>query len=162
MRTLGHHIERNAMTPADWNDDVARIETIVPAIYACISGAAGTARDWARFRFLHRHDARSLRTVVHPDGRIEAQSFDIDGYIANVEPFFAANDFFEVETAQRIERFGQIAHVWSRYDARPSPGSPVLLKRGANSIQLFDDGTRWWVVGTIWDNERDGVRFDLF
>jgi len=25
---------------------------------------------------------------------------------------------------------------------------------GINSIQLFNDGTRWWVVGVLWDNER--------
>jgi hypothetical protein len=31
-------------------------------------------------------------------------------------------------------------------DARPI--------RGINSIQLFNDGSRWWVVGVMWDNER--------
>jgi hypothetical protein len=112
--------------------DAQRIETLVPAIYACISGAAGAPRDWDRFRALHRPDSRSLRTVIDADGK------------------------------PRAESFGQVAHVWSRYDARPAPDSPVLLKRGANSIQLFHDGERWWVVGTIWDNEREGLRFDLF
>ena len=38
----------------------------------------------------------------------------------------------------------------------------VVLKRGANSIQLCFDQGRWWVVSTIWDNERDGLRFDLW
>ncbi|MCQ4165345.1 hypothetical protein [Tahibacter harae] len=142
--------------------DAQQIETLVPAIYACISGAAGAPRDWDRFRALHRPDSRSLRTVIDADGRPRAESFTVEEYILNVTPFFAQNDFFEVETACRIERFGQVAHVWSRYDARPAPGSPVLLKRGANSIQLFHDGARWWVVSTIWDNEREGLRFDLF
>lgn len=150
------------MTRADWQRDAERIETLIPAIYACISGAAGAPRDWERFRFLHRPEALSLRTVVHDDGRIEAQVFTNDTYIENVAPFFAANDFHEIETAQRIERFGQVAHVWSRYEARTSPDSPHVIKRGANSIQLFHDGTRWWVVSTIWDNEREGVTFDLF
>lgn len=142
--------------------DAQRIDTLVRAIYACISGPAGAARDWDRFRALHRADARSLRTVVAADGTPGAESFGVEDYIANVTPFFAQNPFFEVETAQRVERFGQIAHVWSRYDARPAPDSDVLLKRGANSIQLFHDGERWWVVSTIWDNERDGLRFGLF
>jgi hypothetical protein len=124
------------------------------------SGPAGAARQWERFRFLHRPAARSLRTVVHADGRIEAQEFGVEDYIANVTPFFATNDFFEVETDCRITRFGQVAHVWSRYEARPALDSPVLLKRGANSIQLFHDGTRWWVVSTIWDNEREGLRLE--
>jgi hypothetical protein len=142
--------------------DALRIETLVTALYACISGPAGAARDWKRFRSLHRPEAVSLRTVMDGDGRPRAEVFGIDGYIANVEPFFARNDFFEVEIDQRIERFGQVAHVWSRYEARPTPDSPILLKRGANSIQLFNDGVRWWIVSTIWDNERDGLAFDLW
>lgn len=142
--------------------DAQQIETLVQAVYACISGAAGAPRDWDRFRALHRPDARSLRTVIDADGRPRAESFGVEDYIANVTPFFAANAFFEIETASRIERFGQIAHVWSRYEARPAPDSPTLLKRGANSLQLFNDDRRWWIVSTIWDNERDGLRFTLF
>jgi hypothetical protein len=146
----------------EWNEDVRDIPRLVRAIYACISGPAGAPRDWERFRFLHRPDARSLRTVVLPDGTTRADVFDQDRYIADVEPFFAANDFFEIDIAHRIERFGQVAHVWSLYEARPAPDSTVLLKRGANSIQLCFEQDRWWVVNTIWDNEREGVVFDLF
>ena len=150
------------MTDPAWLDDVQLIETVVRAMYACISGPAGAPRDWARFRFLQRPDALSLRTVIDADGRPRAEVFNVESYIRNVEPFFAQNPFFEIEIDSRIERFGQVAHVWSRYEARPAPDSPILLKRGANSIQLFNDGTRWWVVSTIWDNERDGLVFDLW
>jgi hypothetical protein len=150
------------MSVSEWQADTQDIQRIVHAIYDCISGPAGAPRQWDRYRYLQRPTARSLRTVVHPDGRIEAQEFSVEEYIANVTPFFAANDFFEVEIDCRITRFGQVAHVWSRYEARPAPDSPVLLKRGANSIQLFHDGARWWVVSTIWDNEREGLRLDLW
>ncbi len=150
------------MVDPAWQRDAQHIETAVAAIYACISGPAGAPRNWARFRYLHRSDARSLRTVVDADGRPRAEAFDVEAYIANVEPFFAKNDFFEIEIAHRIERFGQVAHVWSLYEARSAPDSPTLLKRGANSIQLFHDGARWWIVSTIWDNERPGVVFDLW
>jgi hypothetical protein len=152
----------SSMVPETWREEVRSIETLIPAIYACISGPAGALRDWERFRHLLRPDARSLRTVVDADGTVRAEAFDVEGYIANVKPFFAENDFYEIEIGRRIERFGQVAHVWSLYEARPSPGAPTLLKRGANSIQLFNDGDRWWVVSTIWDNEREGLRFDLW
>jgi hypothetical protein len=150
------------MTHPVWQYEAQHIETLVKAIYACISGAAGAPRDWERFRFLHRPEALSLRTVIDSDGHPRAEVFSVESYIANVEPFFAANDFFEIEIDQRVQRFGQVAHVWSRYEARPAPDSPRLLKRGVNSIQLFHDGSRWWVVSTIWDNERDGLVFDLW
>ncbi|MGO4259306.1 hypothetical protein [Lysobacter sp. TAB13] len=148
--------------PAHWFDDTQDIGRLVRAIYACISGPAGAPRDWARFRYLCHPRNLSLRTVVEADGSTWAQVFDTEQYIADVEILFATTDFFEVETDQRIERFGQIAHVWSKYDARASPDSPVLIKRGANSIQLCYEKGRWWVFCTIWDNEREGVRFDLF
>lgn len=138
----------------DRNQDIGQM---VRDIYTCISGAAGAERDWARFRDLHHPLARSLRTVVEDDGRTHAAIFDVEGYIADVAPRFAVMDFYEIETAQRIERFGQVAHVWSRYEARSTPQSPVLLKRGANSIQLCREHGRWWVFSTIWDNEREGV-----
>lgn len=145
-----------------WNEDVRDIPRLIAAMYECISGPAGAPRDWARFRHLHKPQALSLRTVVLGDGSTRADIFTQDQYIADVEPFFAANAFHEQEVAHRIERFGQVAHVWSLYEARTAPDSPQLLKRGANSIQLCHEQDRWWVVCTIWDNEREGVRFDLW
>lgn len=132
---------------------------MVRDIYACISGPAGAPRDWARFRRLQHPLARSLRTVVEDDGSTHAVVFDVDGYIADVAPRFATMGFFEIEIEQRIERFGNVAHVWSRYEARPAPDSPLVLKRGANSIQLCHEHGRWWVFSTVWDNEREGVAF---
>ncbi|GAA5074156.1 hypothetical protein [Lysobacter panacisoli] len=145
----------------DWWQDTQDIPRLVRAIYECISGPAGAPRDWDRFRFLQHPNARSLRTVVNDDGSTTAKVFDVDSYIADTTPFFAVNDFFEMETEHRVQRFGQVAHVWSRYEARTAPDSPVLM-RGANSIQLCHEHDRWWVFSTIWDNERDGVVFDLW
>ncbi|MCB1642734.1 MAG: hypothetical protein KDI37_13450 [Xanthomonadales bacterium] len=145
-----------------WTADSASPERLVRAIYECISGPAGAPRDWVRYRYLQHPRALSLRTVVEADGSTRAAVFSVEEYIADVSPFFAANDFFEIEVDQRVERFGQIAHVWSVYEARPQPDSPTLLKRGANSIQLCHEHDRWWVFCTVWDNEREGLRFDLF
>jgi hypothetical protein len=152
----------SARVKVAWQEDACEIDTIVRAVYACISGPAGATRDWDRFRYLHHPCARSLRTVVDVDGGTHAQVFDVEAYIANVAPFFAANDFHEIEVAQRVERFGQVAHVWSLYEARTMPDSPVLLKRGANSIQLCHEHGRWWIFSTVWDNEREGLSFGLW
>jgi hypothetical protein len=27
--------------------------------------------------------------------------------------------------------------------------------RGINSMQLFHDGERWWLLSVVWDNERE-------
>jgi hypothetical protein len=133
-------------------EDVESIEGIVKAMYEVISGPAGE-RDWERERTLLHPSARLMPTRVEGGGAL-VDVFDCEGYITSRTPFFAANDFYEIEIAHRVERFGNIAHVWSTYEGRRSPDDPKLLLRGINSIQLFHDGDRWWVMSVMWDNER--------
>jgi hypothetical protein len=77
-------------------------------------------------------------------------------------PFFAENDFHEIEIGRRIDLFGNIAQVWSAYEARSAPGDPAPEWRGINSIQLFKDPEAGWrIVAMIWDNEREGVTIPL-
>lgn len=136
------------------NPDVASIDAVVKAMYETISGPAGKPRDWDRERKLLHPGARLIPTRPLPEGGAAVDVFDLDGYIESRTPFFAGNDFFEI--ARQEFRFGAIAHVLSVYEGRKSPGGE-LVKRGINSIQLFHDGTRWWVMSVFWDNEREGV-----
>lgn len=135
-------------------EDVETIEGIVRALYEVISGPAGT-RDWDRERTLLAPGARQMPTRPRPEGGATLDMFDMDGYIASRSPFFAENDFYEAEIAHRVERFGNIAHVWSTYEYRRAPEAEPF-GRGINSIQLFHDGDRWWIVSILWDNEREG------
>ena len=135
-------------------EDVESIAGIVKALYEVISGPAG-ARDWDRERTLVHPGGRLMPTRPRPEGGAGIEVFDTDGYIASRTPFFAANDFHEIETGHRIERFGNVAQVWSAYEGRRAPGGEILF-RGINSIQLFHDGDRWWVMSVLWDNEREG------
>jgi len=40
--------------------------------------------------------------------------------------------------------------VWSIYEAARTPGGEPI-RRGANSIQLWNDGSRWWILSVVWD-----------
>ena len=43
-----------------------------------------------------------------------------------------------------------MTHVWSSYaSARSQGGEPFT--RGVNSITLFHDGERWWIMGWMYD-----------
>jgi hypothetical protein len=138
------------------SDDFTTIDGILRALYETISGPKGT-RDWERERRLFLGNGHLVPTRPLPEGGAAADVFDVDGYIASREPFFLANDFWEIEIGRRVERFGSIAQVWSAYEARSAPDGPVT-RRGINSVQLFFDGTRWRIVSILWDNEREGVR----
>ncbi len=135
-------------------EDVESIEGIVKALYEVISGPAGP-RDWDRERTLIHPQGRLMPTRPRPEGGAGVEVLDAEGYIASRSPFFAANDFHEIQTGHRVERFGNVAHVWSAYEGRRAPDGEILF-RGINSIQLFHDGDRWWVMSVLWDNEREG------
>lgn len=136
------------------NPDAASIDAIVGALYECISGPAGP-RNWPRERALLFPGARLIPARPLPEGGAAADVFDLDGYIASRTPFFEKNDVLEREIARQTFRFGSMAHVLSAYELRRGPGGEILW-RGINSIQLFHDGTRWWVMTIFWDNERPG------
>jgi len=135
-------------------EDVDSIEGIVKALYETISGPAGP-RDWDRERSLLAPGARLQPTRPKEEGGGTMDMFDVEGFIASRTPFLAQGDFYEVEVSRRVDRFGNIAQAWSQYEGRRSPeGEPFM--RGVNSIQLFYDGDRWWLVSVLWENERPG------
>jgi hypothetical protein len=134
--------------------DVASIDAIITAAYDGISGPAGKKRDWDRERSLYFPGARLIPTArAGEDVDLAPQILDIDGFIARVEPYFEISGFYEKEIARRTEQFGRIAHVWSTYESRHDPADPEPFMRGINSIQLFHDGNRWWIVNIYWQQE---------
>jgi hypothetical protein len=136
--------------------DVDSIDAIIAAAYDGISGPAGKKRDWDREHSLFLPGARLIPTALEAgreDVDLAPHLLDVDAYIARVEPYFEGNGFYEKEITRRVEQFGQIAHVWSSYESRHDPSDPEPFMRGINSIQLFDDGKRWWIVSIYWQHE---------
>lgn len=136
--------------------DVESIDSIISALYNNISGPAGP-RDWDRERHLFTPDVHLMPTRPQDNGSHIIQILDREGYISSRTPFFESNDFYEWEVSRREERFGNIAHVWSAYEGSRTRGGEIIL-RGVNSIQLYHDGDRWWVVSMLWDNAPTEVK----
>jgi len=130
-------------------EDVNSLDSILKAIYDVISGPAGD-RDWNRFRSLFIPEARLTSAQKSKDGSIFLT--DVDGYSRRAGGYFKTHGFYESAIANRIEKFGNIAQVFSSYASRNAPGEKPFA-RGINSIQLFNDGKRWWVVSILWDEE---------
>ncbi len=132
--------------------DIATPEAIVAALYDVISGDAGVARDWDRFRALFHPSARLIPIGGPAAGPATLTPLTPEEYIARAEPFLMRG-FHESETARRFERFGHMAHVFSTYDSRRAASDPQPFTRGINSIQLFHDGARWWILSVYWQSE---------
>jgi hypothetical protein len=138
-------------------DDRAAIAAAVEEMYATISGPAGP-RDWSRQANCFHPEARQIRTWIDEAGRPAMKIMSLEDYARDTGAFFAANGFWEIEIGRRIAIFGNIAHVWTAYEARRAPGDAQPERRGINSIQLFRHPELGWrIIAMIWDNERDGL-----
>jgi hypothetical protein len=139
--------------PAAKPADVASPDAILAALYEVISGPAGQARDWDRFRSLYLPGARLVPTGPKKEGAgFFARSMTPDEYVLRATPFLEKEGFYEKEAARRVQRYGNIMQVFSTYESRHDP-KDAPFARGINSFQLFCDGTRWWVVTVFWQAE---------
>jgi hypothetical protein len=132
------------------NADCQSIDSIITALYECISGPAGAPRDWQRHQGLFHPTGRSMRTGQDESGKSNVTVMDCAQYRANTEPVLASLDFFEIETAREEQRFGNVASVRSVYEARAHPDDAELIKQGENFVHLYNDGSRWWIMNIIW------------
>jgi hypothetical protein len=117
------------------------------AVYDVISGPAGQKRDWNRMRSLFTANARLM-----PHGARGLRSGSVEDYITSSGPFLEKEGFIEREVARRVEQYGDIAQVFSTYEARNRADGPVIM-RGINSFQLVRHAGRWWVVSIMWQAE---------
>jgi hypothetical protein len=145
---------------ADGNEDFTTIEGLMTALYRSISGPPG-GRDFDLSQRIYHPDVRLVRTGLDKEGRPVAFSFSGEEYVGNARALLDGLPFYEIETERRIVRFGNIAQVFSAYEARTAPQGGGLIKRGMNLAHLFDDGTRWWLMHLIWDDEREGVEVPM-
>lgn len=131
--------------------DVASIDAIIAALYDVISGPVGQPRNWNRMRSLFVPGGRLMPAGQRPDGSVALRLLEVNDYIAISGPQLERIGFTEREIARRTEQFGHIAHVFSTYEGRMETEQTVI--RGINSIQLVNDGSRWWVITVFWEAE---------
>ena len=131
--------------------DVSTIEGLMLAYYDVVSGPANTARNVARDVSLHHPDAQLMVPERGPEGRPGLIRKSVLQFHEWSKPTYAAG-FYEREIKREVRRFGKMYHVFSYYDTQKTPGGPSI-GRGINSIQLYFDGTRFWIISETWESE---------
>ena len=141
-----------ALSQSKYEADVTSIDSIIEALYASISGEKGEQRDWDRFRNLFIPEAKLMPTGVNQQGVAGYRAWGVEDYIPRVEQSFLENGFIESELSKKVEQFRNVAHVFSTYESRRTKEGEIIA-RGINSIQLFYDNNRWWIVSVFWASE---------
>lgn len=137
--------------PAAAPNDVSSVDAIIKATYEANSVMVDQKRDADRFRSLYAPNAQMMNGV-HDMARVGLNARSVDDYIAAAMSGPPRHGFSEREVARTSEAYGSIMQVFSTYESRRD-SSDTHPTRGINSIQLFNDGKRWWVVSVLWDAE---------
>lgn len=135
--------------------DVGTIDSVITALYAVISGPVGAPRQWDRFHSLMHPQARLIPTGCDSTGACRLRIMTPAEYQQRADSLLVAVGFTELELKRTTERYGSVAHAFSSYKSFRR-GETTPFARGINSIQLFWDGHRWWIMSIFWDAERPG------
>jgi hypothetical protein len=138
---------------ANYAADVTSIDRIIHALYASISGEKGEPRDWDRFAYLFA-DGALLTPTRDQDSIVSYQQWTPAEYAEMATDWFNRSGFFEEEIHRVTEQYGPIAHVFSTYTSRRTAVGEIFA-RGINSIQLLNDGNRWWILSIYWSGESE-------
>jgi hypothetical protein len=142
-----------AEPPAAKPADVASPDAILAACYDVISGPAGP-RDWDRFNSLFAPGARLIPIGPRKDKPgINIFVMTPKDYSDRAGSYFDKNGFVEREASRKTERYGNIMQVFSTYESRHDAKDEKPFARGINSFQLYNDGSRWWIVTIMWQEE---------
>jgi hypothetical protein len=145
--------------PAPVSPDGASPDAIVKALYESVSHGPDGEPNWKRMR-----DIFLPVGMLVPPKRPQEDMFtvlDVDGFEDRTKKWMAeakakgqSTGFFETEVARRSDCFGNVCQLFSTYASRHAPGDDKPFMRGINSIQLVNDGHRWWIASVVWDSER--------
>jgi len=136
-------------------DKVKTLDRTIATLYQVISGEKGEERDCDLFKYLFHPDAKLIPTGQNKEGLYKARFMTPDDYIASSGKWLFENGFFEKELHREVDTFGNITQVFSTYESFKSETETIPFMRGINSIQLLNDGERWWIINIYWTQESE-------
>lgn len=124
--------------------DAATLDGVMRAFYEVVNVAPDEPRQWPRDRALYSPWIHFVANTSSP------KVYDHASFVADTEPLIRRG-FREREIHRTTRRYGNIAQIDSTYETRIGPEQ--TLSRGVNFLQLYFDGTRWWVTSVVWQTE---------
>ena len=148
-------LHTSAQVVTKYGDDVSTLDGMMKAYYNVVCVEKGGKVSYERDSLLHIPNVNVGWVQVGKDNKTGFMYLSLNECHRLSDPYLVKNGFFEKEISRKVERFGGIYHVWSTYESRNTPNGPVI-DRGINSVELFFDGIRFWILGWFFDAERNG------
>ena len=136
-------------TKSSFEKDVRTLDGIIGAYYKIVSGPEGFKYNPTIDTFLHAPNP--IITRFTETGEFERHTLlEEQKYLE--KPY--TEGFYETEIHRTVERYANLAHVWSTYETRAIPEGKALT-RGINSLSLYFKDGRWWIAS--WSTQSEGA-----
>ncbi|NNC70211.1 MAG: hypothetical protein HKN90_05235 [Flavobacteriaceae bacterium] len=136
-------------------EKVQTLDSTLKMLYGVISGEKGEERNWELFKYLFKPEAKLIPSGRNQDSIYHVRFMTPDEYIELSGKWLIENGFFEKEIKRSVNTFGAITQVFSTYESYKSESDTQPFMRGINSIQLLNDGVRWWILNIYWTQETE-------
>jgi hypothetical protein len=137
------------MMDADASDEAA-IDALVARLFAAFDNRSGVRPDLSGLIPLFADGAIIVKAV---GGGSEVMT--LNDFIAPRQRLLSDGslvEFFELETGQRTQRFGNVAQRWSHYAKSGIRGGRPFAAHGQKSIQLVRIDGAWKISALAWDD----------
>jgi len=142
----------SAQVLTKYGDNVSTLDGIMKAYYDVVTVKKGEKPVYQRDSSLHIPDPRCGMVRTKKDGSKVFDYMTLKEFHKRSDEFLTSEGFVEKEIGRKVEQFGNIYHVWSTYESRNTPDGPVI-ERGINSIEMYNDGKRFWIIAWYFDEE---------
>ena len=135
-----------------YGDEVGTLDGIIKAYYDVVTVKKGEKISYERDSLLHVPNAAVGMAQKGKDGKVNLKLISLKQFHKASDASLEKDGFYEKEISRRVENFGAIYQVWSTYETKNVEDGPVI-ERGINSIQLYFDGSRFWILSWVFDHE---------
>ncbi len=132
-----------------YGDDVGTLDGIIKAYYDVVTLKKGEKVSYERDSLLHIAGVRVGSAGV-ADGHPILHYTTLKEYHRQADAYMEKNGYYEHEISRKVETIRNIYHVWSSYESKYTIDGKVIAQ-GVNSIELYFDGKRFWILGWFYD-----------
>lgn len=133
-----------------YGDDVSSLDGIIKAYYDVVSVKKGEKVNYERDSILHVPGVKVAAIGQDQNGKTTLHYTSLKQFHKESDAYIQKNGFIETEVTRKVDNVHNLWHVWSTYEARNTADGPII-ERGTNSIELYFDGKRFWILGWFYD-----------
>ena len=143
----------------DSTTDLNTVDNIIKNLYDVISGPAGAQRSWSDFKNLFTTDARLYIAVPNKENGTMLKSITPQEYVQRNETRLSDIGFNETELYRITNTYGAGTQIFSTYESHfTNNNGEEEITRGINNIQLYYDGSRYYIATIFWDANAKNIQ----